>query len=202
MQSQPTETHPAPKDHNMWGWLMVFILLTLVPANLQGQAVVINEVMYHPPMARDDLQFIELMNTQEEVADLSGWRLSGGVNFTFPKGAQIQPKSFTVISASPLAFTKHYQIQALGPFKKSLSHSGERIALTNDAGQVIDELTFSDEAPWPKTPDGYGASLERIAPSIPVTTHRNWAPSKLPPQTNATGTPGKRNLHFQQTLPP
>jgi hypothetical protein len=202
MQSQPTEVYPAPMKHDKLIWLMVFALLTLVLTNLQGQAVVINEVMYHPPMARDDLQFIELMNIKEEVVDLSGWRLSGGVNFTFPKGAQIQPNSFTVISASPLAFSKHYQTQALGPFKKSLSHSGERIALMNDAGQVIDELTFSDESPWPKTPDGYGASIERIAPSIPVTTHRNWAPSKLPPQTIARGTPGKRNLHFQQILPP
>ena len=189
-------------NHTKRGWLLVVLLWTWAPASLMGQPVVINEVMYHPPMLRDDLQFVELMNIKDEVADLSDWRLSGGITFTFPKGTQIQPKSFKVIAASPLAFSKHYKVQALGPFKKRLSHSGESISLMNDAGQVVDEFTFSDDPPWPKSADGYGASLERIAPTIPVTTHQNWAPSKLPPQTIAAGSPGTINFNFQQTLPP
>jgi hypothetical protein len=183
-------------------WLMIPLLMSLITARMHSQPIVINEIMFHPPMERDDLQFVELLNINDEVIEIAGWRLTGGIDFTFPSGAQIQPKAFKVIAAVPLSFTKHYQSQALGPFKKKLSHSGERIALMNDADQVIDEVTYSDEAPWPKSADGYGASLERISPTIPVSTHRNWGSSNLPPQTIASGTPSAINDSFQRTLPP
>lgn len=182
-------------------WWIIY-LAALCGGKSFGQNVVINEIMYHPPLARDDLQYVELMSTLEEDAqDLEGWSLKGGIQYTFPKGSQIQPKSFLVIAASIPAFNQHYNLPAIGPFRKQLSHSGERITLVNDAGQVIDELKYSDKAPWPKSPDGYGASLERIQPKLTAEGPRNWAASNLPDLTTATGTPGRPNDRLQPSLP-
>jgi len=195
--------HPRLSSSNGSGLLVwIICLVALCEGASLGQNVVINEIMYHPPLARDDLQYVELMNTLEvDAQDLGGWRLKGGINFTFPEGTRIQPKSFLVIAASVPAFTRHYNLPAIGPLKKQLSHNGERITLVNDAGQVIDELKYSDKAPWPKSPDGYGASLERIQPKVTVDGHRNWAASNLPDLTTATGTPGRPNNRLQPALP-
>lgn len=203
MQPIDPAKHPIPFISNVNGLLILIVCLVFVGERQSlGQNVVINEVMYHPPLARDDLQYVELMSTlEDEALDLEGWRLKGGIDYTFPKGSHIQPKSFLVIAASVPAFTRHYNLPAMGPFGKQLSHNGERITLVNDAGQVIDELKYSDKAPWPKSPDGYGASLERIQPKLTVEGHRNWAASNLPDLTTATGTPGRPNDRLQPSLP-
>jgi len=203
MQTIDPVWHPRPSFSNGNGLLVLIIcLVALCEGQSLGQNVVINEIMYHPPLARDDLQYVELMSTLEEDAqDLGGWKLKGGIEFTFPEGTRIQPKSFLIIAASVPAFTRHYNMPAIGPLKKQLSHNGERITLVNDAGQVIDALKYSDKAPWPKSPDGYGASLERIQPKLTVDGHRNWAASNLPNLTSATGTPGRPNDRLQPSLP-
>ena len=50
--------------------------------------VVINEIMYHPVDSNDE--YIELLNPMAVAAPLSepnsGWRLAGGVDYTFPMG--------------------------------------------------------------------------------------------------------------------
>ena len=51
-----------------WLWL----------AGLAASAqVVLNEVMYHPPDDRDELQFIELHNAETTPVDLAGGRWAG-----------------------------------------------------------------------------------------------------------------------------
>ncbi|MDC0325773.1 lamin tail domain-containing protein, partial [bacterium] len=127
MHLHQADHHPTCRKYYWKDWFTILLVLTMVTGRVHSQSIVINEIMFHPPMARDDLQFVELLNTTDEVLELAGWRLSGGIDFTFPKGAQIQPKAFQVVAASPLAFASHYQSQALGPFNKSLSHSGERV---------------------------------------------------------------------------
>ena len=63
--------------------------------------------------------------------------------------------------------------------------------------EVIDEVEYSDEPPWPVKPDGLNRSLERIAPGQPDATARNWAAS-----TVVGGTPGAQNSVYSTSLPP
>src|SRR6185436_9237552 len=66
----------------------LFALITavngLAVAASEQSSVVINEIMYHPPGDREDLQFIELFNAGKTECDLSGWRFTKGAKFTFP----------------------------------------------------------------------------------------------------------------------
>src|SRR5438093_9952856 len=50
--------------------------------------VVINEVMYRPPSGDGDDEFVELFSRGTNAVDLGGWRLSGGVSFTFPSRSE------------------------------------------------------------------------------------------------------------------
>ena len=56
--------------------------------------VVINEIFYHAPDDLEDLEYVELFNSGAMKVDLSGWKLSKGVKFSFPKGTVLDAGQF------------------------------------------------------------------------------------------------------------
>jgi len=68
---------------------------------LRAPASSIAEVHYHPPPPRPsrNLEFIELFNPQPWPEDLSGFRLSGSVEFTFPSNTTIDARGYLVVAA-------------------------------------------------------------------------------------------------------
>jgi hypothetical protein len=163
--------------------------------------VVINEIMYHPPDDREDLQFIEVLNPGAASVDLSGWSFTKGVTFVFPHGTRIPPGESRVICRDIEKLKAHYgpEVQVAGVFAGRLNHTGERLELTDPHGHVVEALGYDDRAPWPLGADGYGASLERICPSAPANDPANWAASELSAPSRPGGTPGRRNSCFSPT---
>ena len=45
--------------------------------------VVINEIFYHAPDEVHDLQWLELYNSGQRTVDLSGWKLTKGIEYQF-----------------------------------------------------------------------------------------------------------------------
>ena len=178
----------------------VFLALAVVPA---GRAeVVVNEIMYHAPDDRDDLQFVELHNTGDKVVDLSGWTIKGPKH-EFPPGSKIEAGGYVVVCKNLKEFKRAYGFDAAGEFKGTLSHNGETVELLDAAGKKIDGLKYKTRAPWPVAPDGESSSLERVCPTSPGDVPENWAPSPLSPGTpKPSGSPGKRNSVYSATLPP
>mgnify|MGYP003731908255 CR=1 FL=1 len=87
------------------GRLWVAVTLSLVPC---GRAqVVINELHYNPDVKTDRVEFIELHNAGEQPADLTGWRFSAGVSFTFP-AVEIPPGGFVVLAENPAALKARF----------------------------------------------------------------------------------------------
>lgn len=160
--------------------------------------VVINELMYHPPDERDDLQYVELFNRGSNVVDLSGWAFRQGFKFTFPPGTTLPPGGFVVVCRNQAAFARHYGsgVHAVGDAAGRLKHGGERLELADARGVVVEAFTYDDREPWPRAPDGGSASLERICPHAPAEAPDNWAPSRLPEMRQAAGTPGRQNDAF------
>jgi hypothetical protein len=164
--------------------------------------VIINEIMYHPPAGRDDGQFIELHNRGTAEVDLSGWSFTKGVTYTFP-ATKLAPGGLLVVSQNPTTFrTTYTNVEPLGPFTGRLKHSGERLELADASGQTVDSVKFADRAPWPVSPDGAGASLERLSPTAPSDEVGNWAASALRALKAPGGTPGRTNSVFSANLPP
>lgn len=160
--------------------------------------IVINEVMYHPPDDSDDLQFVELCNTQERPVDVGGWRFTDGVKFEFPPQTVLAGNSFGILVKNEDAVRSHYGDSAniLGAFNGRLSHSGETLRLQDAAGTLVDEVVYEDRAPWPLGPDGYATSLERIFPRGSGSDPFNWAGAKMPDGKRAAGSPGRKNNHY------
>lgn len=166
--------------------------------------VVLNEIMYHPPDGRDDLQYIELFNRSGAEADLSGWSFTKGIKFTFPAQTKLKAGGFMVVCRDRAKFVKQYGQGgvAIGNFTGKLGHSGEKIELSDAKQAVVDSVKYGDGGEWPKSADGVCASLERICPTDDENGVWNWSCSKLQQFQVPGGTPGRVNDAFQTNLPP
>src|SRR2546423_14137039 len=95
--------------------------------------LVISEVLYHP-LSRPDgrnLEFIELYNSQSVPANLSGFRLSGDVDFTFPANTIMPALGFLLVAPVPADIQAVYGIAGvLGPFGNATN------SLPNAAGAI------------------------------------------------------------------
>lgn len=174
------------------------------PTSPGSAPVVINEIMYHPPLDLEDLQYVELFNPSESSVNLSQWSFTKGIRFTFPTGTVLAPGSYVIVCRNQEAFAKQYgkDLPAMGNFHGKLSHSGEQIELSDATGRIVDAVLYSDTAPWPIGPDGYSASLERICPAMPSQEPNNWASSQRSRADTPSGTPGRVNDSFMTNLPP
>ncbi len=184
-------------------FVLALILALLASWSLAPAAVVINEIFYNAPEDYVDLQWVELHNTSEQAADLAGWSLKGGLQYRFPANTRIEPRGYLVVAVNIERFKQFYGSPVMGPCKSTLGVKGGQFELTDAQGKSIDAVRYNDKAPWPVSPDGESASLERICPTWPGDTHWNWAASTLSPDgTRPNGTPGERNSCYCDVLPP
>ena len=181
-------------------WPGLGLLLWALSLNAQ---VVFNEIFYHGPDNLKDLQWIEFYNTTDKPLRLDGWKITKGIKFAFAPGATIPGHGYLVICRDREQFQEFYPTPVAGEFDKKLKGSGERLDLRNAAGELVDRVAFEAQAPWPASPDGRTASLERICPSADGNLPENWAASPLgADDAKPGGTPGKPNAAYSASLPP
>lgn len=148
----------------------------------------ITEIMYNPAPRADgrNLEFIELFNSNPWAEDLSGHRLAGDVDYTFPPGTMIGALGYRVIAANPADVQAvHGLAGVLGPLanassgstSNSLSNGGATVRLLDELGSVLLELAYDDEPPWPVAADGTGHSLVLARPSYGEGDPRAWEAS-------------------------
>lgn len=157
--------------------------------------VVINEIMYHPPV--DDAEFLELHNPHPAAPfDLSGFRLNG-IDFTFPSGTVIAPNGYLVMAQNRAAFASAYgtSIPVVGEYAGRLDNGGETLSLLrpepDGADTLIDDVRYDRTPPWPSVADGQGPSLQLIDPRQDNWRPANWAVTPVGDVNQAT--PGRAN---------
>ncbi|HEY9510755.1 MAG TPA: lamin tail domain-containing protein, partial [Verrucomicrobiae bacterium] len=139
-------------------------------------SLVISEIMYHP--VKSNLEFVELFNSRGEPEDLSGYRLGGDIEYTFPNGTVIPGGGFLVIAKSPGNLQNASGLTGvLGPYANSLPNGSGIVTLINQAGGVFLEVEYSDEPPWPIAADGAGHSLVLTRPSLGQNDPAAWSAS-------------------------
>ena len=169
--------------------LLAWAALTVAALAGPEPVVTFNELQYHPAPTQSSGEWIELRNQHAVDVDLSGWRLDGGVDFVFPNGTVIQGSQYLVIAANPAAFYAATGIVAIGPFANQLADGGEKVALRNKNGRVMDEINYKDRFPWPIAADGSGGTLAKINELGATGDPRNWRTSLA-----FGGTPGDYNF--------
>lgn len=169
--------------------LKLFCLLLLAGwAPLFGQNIVINEIHYKQEDKTLPLEFIEIYNAGATAVDLSGWFFSKGVEFTFPQGSAIGSGNYLVIAEDPQALSDHMPSAGpvLGPWFGRLDNDGELIILRNSEGNVMDQVDYRAEFPWPLDSVGQGSSMELINPGLDNDLAGSWRSSGMVASGNPT----------------
>ncbi len=164
----------------------------------RGTPLIISEIMYHPlePGGAEGLEYIEIFNTEPVAEDLSGYRISGDVDFTFPASTFISGRSFVVVARDPEALCQASGItNVIGPLAGSLSNSGGQVQLRNRAGALLLEIDYEDRMPWPVAADGAGHSLQLARPDYGEGAVDAWSAS-----TFRGGSPGRADPEIADPL--
>jgi len=142
--------------------------------------IVINELMFHG--AVEDSEYLELFNAATNTTfDLSGWRLHG-LDYTFPEGSTIGPRSFVVLARNRSVFSATYggTIPVFDEFSGTFQRDGETISLIDTNGAFIARVRYEPARPWSTTADGTGSSFQLIDARQENTRAGNWFSDHVP----------------------
>jgi hypothetical protein len=165
------------------------------PTSEEEQLVVINEINYKSPDDVDAGDWIELYNNGSQTVDLSGWVIHDAdpeSGFYFPKGLLLYPNEYLVVAGNLSKFGSLFPTvkNVTGTFPFGLSSSGDVIYLYNNEGNLIDNVNFGVQSPWPVDPCGLGPTLELEQPGLNNELAASWTAGQN------GGTPGKQNSVF------
>ncbi len=174
----------------------VTAVVNVVPASPVGQ-LVFNEIMFHA--ARPDGEYVEIYNRSTNTTyDLSGWRVNG-LDYTFPPGSFLAPRSYLVLAKNRSAFATAYDngVSVFGEFGGELQLDGETLTLiqpglTPAEEVVVDRVRYEGALLWPAAAAaGTGSSYQLIDASQDNSRAGNWTARYAPPAKYLT--PGMTN---------
>jgi len=174
---------------------------TLAQVALNGTAVIneihYNPIHYDPLLNASPSEFIEIYNAGVISLDLTGWTLSGGVDFAFPAGAMLPSGEYLVIAQDSNGFQTVFGFAPFGQWEAGdkLSNEGERVTLRDGSGRRVDEVDYGVGFPWPTAADGGGPSMELIHPFLDNDLGGSW-------RSSITPSPGVSNSVFSTNIPP
>lgn len=180
-------------------------------------SIAITEIMYHPinlagaintnssGIDTNSLEFVELLNTRGEPEDLSGCKLGGSIDYTFPKGTTLAGGAYLVVARNPIDVSSVYHISnVVGPFTNNLPNDSGTVKFISHAGAVFLEVNYSTSSPWPVAADGTGHSLVLSRPSYGENNPRAWSASDSvggsPGAQDPVTADGQRNLVINEFL--
>ncbi len=184
----PTLVRARVYDAGNWSALVEAIFYP--PQDLSRLAL--TEIMYNPPplgaISGNNLEFLELKNTDTNTLNLSGLTFTSGITFTFTNGTTLAPGQFFVLVRDAAAFaTKYPGVTINGIYTGQLDNAGEKITLSHALGTPIFSVTYDDRPDWPVGPDVADFSLVQVNPGISQAPDKGnrWRAS-----TNPGGSPG------------
>jgi len=136
-----------------------------------GSSIVINEVAWAGTADSSNDEWIELYNNSNQAVDLSGWKITDSSSTYTISSGLIQPYGYFLVEDSEQTITT---ISADSIIGISLTNTGERLALYNAGGTLIDEVNAAGGT-WPAGDAANKSSMERKDPSIAGTDNSNWA---------------------------
>jgi len=142
----------------------------------RGTGLTITEVMYHPPSPYGrEMEYVEIGNSETVPRDLSRYRLSGEIDFTFADGTVLGGRERIVVAKDPAFMRSFYGIgNVVGPFSGRLSDGGGVVRLRNQMDAVLGEVEYDDRYPWPAAADGAGHSLVMMCPDYGEGNVKAW----------------------------
>jgi hypothetical protein len=113
-------------------------------------SVMISDIAYVTDPTAEDLEFIGLYNPADTPFHLDSCQFTSGFTYMFPAGVMIGAKEKIFITSN--ASSAFWSGKGIIPYQWVSGHladEGEKIQLMNKFGKVIDQVIYSNKAPWP-----------------------------------------------------
>jgi hypothetical protein len=110
-----------------------------------GNAVVhFGAIEFNPSSGNQDQEYIQLVNPNTYAVDISGWRITGAIDYTFRPGVVIAPTNTLYLSPNVNAFRARTTgprggqgLFVQGNYDRRLSARGEFLQLADHGGRVV-----------------------------------------------------------------
>jgi hypothetical protein len=121
-----------------------------IPNAQPDNAVIYLTAIEFSPASGDQLQeYIELRNSNTFAIDISGWRLTGGIDYTFAGGVVMPPNSALYVSPDVRAFRARTTgprgglgLYVQGNYQGQLSARGETVNVLDRTGRAVASVTY------------------------------------------------------------
>lgn len=163
--------------------------------------VLISEVLFNP--YPDGTDFVEIFNNSGHQVELSGLSLAtrDATNklvqlSQISAGSQcLKANSYLALSKSLEGIQRFYPINCFGCLFQmekfpGLSDQSGSVVLLDSKGEIIDEMSYSDNMHHPLITKTEGVSLERTSFSLPASLPKNWQSAA---RSVGFATPGYKN---------
>lgn len=158
--------------------------------------VVINEIMADPspPNKLPEAEFIEILNTSDNIIDLTGWTISDPKSTAILPSLKMAPNQYVILckNGQQDLFIEFGQVIGLTNWP-TLNNSGDELSLKSSDSITIDHVKYTSAWYVDKDKSKGGWSLEQINPFDPCPDSQNWRASANP----SGGSPGRENTVFE-----
>jgi hypothetical protein len=110
---------------------------------------------FNPAGGNQEQEYVCISNTSPFAIDITGWKLEGGINFTFAPGTVLPANGVAYVSPDTRAFRARTTgprggegLFVLGPYQGQLSARGETLTVKNALGLTLNTYTYAG-APSP-----------------------------------------------------
>jgi hypothetical protein len=178
-----------------------------LPEPVMSNDLVINEILFDPrPNGYD---FVEIYNNSNKIADASKLyianRNSSGAIASVKKLSEspylIFPGAYAVITEDARSLQHEYNVKEAGAILSvssmpSYPNDKGTVVLTDEQGNVVDEVTYSDKWHFALLTNPEGISLERVDPNGNSQDAGNWHSAA---STAGFATPTYQNSQLKST---
>ena len=177
---------------------------TPTPAPVGTSHVVINEIAWAGTASSSSDEWIELYNSGDAPADLTGWALFEGETRIIWLAGSIGPGAYYLVERTDDSTVSDIVADAVGPFGGSGLRNlpgGEDLSLRDAGGVTVDSVPCSGG--WfagTASPDY--ASMERVDASLPGSEASNWTSNNgsITTGLDAAGNPIRGTPKFKNSV--
>lgn len=157
----------------------VLLVVVAVSSLAAAPKPVITEIMYDPasPESEDrQTEWVEIYNAGDAPANLQGWQLTSGTTadphaarqkYVFRRDVTIPPHAYLVVGVGSASSYDGYGLPTFGVYCDEaryawFTNGGDSVALRDAKKNVIDEVVYANESPWPIVRNG--GSIQFVCP--------------------------------------
>jgi len=160
-------------------WISSQLTDTSLCDDITTPPLVISKINYNPmvnaALDSDDFEFIEIKNNSSSTVNLTGVYFGGlGFTYQFENDATVSGQGSIYLANKTETFVQRYDFEPFGEFSRNLSNASEDLILRDAYGNIIDEVTYSDDTPWPTDADGNGSFLKLVSLNLDNSLAASW----------------------------